>query len=355
MVTAVARKGLLLKADPITAAFRDEVKSSLAACSRPPKLVGILATTAAPSSNYAEFTRKQCDELGVNFVLKKVGAAASPDLGEGEGVEEAIIEANEDPSIHGIMVYFPIFGAQQDHYLQQVVSPLKDVEGLHFKFHYNLYHNIRFIEPKSLLAPLPSLTQLPTVTETEEPPAGTVKSIIPCTPLAIVKCLEFVGVYNKILPYGDRAYGKTITVINRSEVVGRPLAALLANDGARVISVDIDSIQEYTKRPKLSPNDSSESVTAQRYHPRHVVHPSTLTLQECLAISDVVVSAVPSPTYKVKTEWLKDGCICLNVAADKNFEKDVRDKASIYIPAVGKVTIFMLLRNLLRLQQYQEL
>lgn len=31
-----------------------------------------------------------------------------------------------------------------------------------------------------------------------------------------------------------------ITVINRSEVVGRPLAALLANDGARVLSVDID-------------------------------------------------------------------------------------------------------------------
>lgn len=33
---------------------------------------------------------------------------------------------------------------------------------------------------------------------------------------------------------------KVITVINRSEVVGRPLAALLANDGARVLSVDID-------------------------------------------------------------------------------------------------------------------
>ncbi|KDR84047.1 hypothetical protein GALMADRAFT_1340093 [Galerina marginata CBS 339.88] len=363
MTSPQTRKGLLLKADPIAAAFRDEVKGSLGQCSRPPKLVGILATTSAPSNNYAEFTRKQCEELGVEFILKKVGAATSPDLGEGEGVEEAIIEANEDPSIHGIMVYFPIFGAQQDHYLQQagffflsaVVSPLKDVEGLHFKFHYNLYHNIRFIEPKSLassvLAPPSQLTE----TETEDPPAGTVKSIIPCTPLAIVKCLEFLGVYNKILPYGDRAYGKTITVINRSEVVGRPLAALLANDGARVISVDIDSIQEYTKRPRISSNPSSESAAAQRYHPRHIVHPSNLTLEEALAISDVVVSAVPSSTYKVKTEWLKDGCICLNVAADKNFEKDVRDKASIYVPAVGKVTIFMLLRNLLRLQQYQQL
>lgn len=103
MASTEVRKGLLLKADPITAAFRDEVKGSLAQCTRPPKLVGILATTSAPSKNYAEFTRKQCEDLGVDFVLKKVGAAASPDLGEGEGVEEAIIEANEDPSIHGIM------------------------------------------------------------------------------------------------------------------------------------------------------------------------------------------------------------------------------------------------------------
>ncbi|CAA7258556.1 unnamed protein product [Cyclocybe aegerita] len=345
MSDPVARKGLLLKADPIAAAFRDEVKGTLEECSRPPKLVGILATSSAPSKSYAEFTKKQCEELGVEFVLKKTGAALDPELGEGEGVEEVIIEANEDEAVHGIMVYFPIFGAQQDHYLQQVVSPLKDVEGLHFKFHYNLYHNIRFIEPKSLLAAGMSPTA-PTETASEEPPPGTVKSIIPCTPLAIVKCLEYIGVYNKILPYGDRAYGKTVTVINRSEVVGRPLAALLANDGARVLSVDIDSIQEYTKRPKVSTNASPESVSAQRYHPRHVVHPSHLTLQECLAISDVVISAVPSVTYKVKTEWLKDGCICVNVAADKNFDKDVRDKASIYVPAVGKVTILMLLRNL---------
>lgn len=39
------------------------------------------------------------------------------------------------------------------------------------------------------------------------PPAGTVKSILPCTPLAIVKVLEHVGVYNSLLQYGDRARG----------------------------------------------------------------------------------------------------------------------------------------------------
>lgn len=333
-------KGLLLKADPIADTFRDEVKSSLAQCSRPPTLVGILGTTSAPSKFYADFTRKQCEQLGVRFVLKKVGSAESSERADGEGVEEAIVEANEDPDIDGIMVYYPIYGGQQDHYLQQIVSPLKDVEGLHSKFHYNLYHNIRFVDPKSLAPAVPAPLD-------DVAPPGTVKSILPCTPLGVVKCLEYIGVYNKILPYGDRAYGKTVTVINRSEVVGRPLAALLANDGARVFSVDIDSIQEYTKRPR-----SSEAE--RKYLPHHTAHPCNLTLQECLALSDVVISAVPNAEYKVQTKSLKEGCVTVNVAADKNFGKDVRDKASIHIPAVGKVTILMLLRNLLRLLAYKE-
>lgn len=95
---------MLLKADPIASAFRDEIKTGISQSPRPPKLVGILATSAAPSKFYAEFTKKQCDDLGVEFVLKKIGAAADPSLSEGEGVEEAIIEANNDDSVDGIMV-----------------------------------------------------------------------------------------------------------------------------------------------------------------------------------------------------------------------------------------------------------
>jgi len=222
-----------------------------------------------------------------------------------------------------------------------VVSPRKDVEGLNSKFHYNLYHNIRFIDPQSLsAATAPVDPKAP-----DQPPPGTVKSILPCTPLAIVKILESTGVYNKLLKYGDRAYGKTITVINRSEVVGRPLAALLANDGALVFSVDIGSIEEYTKRPP--------SGAVRKYHPHHISQPSNATLQECLARSDVVISAVPSAEYKVKTVELKDGCVCINVSSEKNFEKDVREKASMYLPSVGKITILMLLRNLVRMQGYR--
>ncbi|KAH9938020.1 uncharacterized protein B0H18DRAFT_1080824 [Fomitopsis serialis] len=249
------------------------------------------ASARAKLQFYAEFTQKQCIALGVEFVLKRIGPRRTRRWAEEMGC-----------------------------------VTFKDVEGLHFKFHYNLYHNIRYLDPKSLISSVPP-TSAPEPAVEDQPPAGTVKSILPCTPLAVVKCLEHIGVYNKILPYGDRAYGKP------SEVVGRPLAALLANDGARVYS-------EYTKRPQQS------SDAQRRFHPRHVVHPCTLSLQECLALSDVVVSAVPSAEYKVKTAWLKDGCVCVNVAADKNFEADVREKASMYMPTIGKVTIMMLLRNL---------
>jgi methylenetetrahydrofolate dehydrogenase (NAD+) len=96
---APAPKGILLKADNIAEPFLAEVKANLAAVpsSTTPKLVGILATaSAAPSRSYAEFTRRQCAALGIAFELREVG--------QDDGVEDAIIEANADNSVDGIMV-----------------------------------------------------------------------------------------------------------------------------------------------------------------------------------------------------------------------------------------------------------
>ena len=108
---APSPKGILLKADTIAEPFLAELKASLAnspSRSRPPKLVGILATTNAPSRSYAEFTRKQCVGLGIEFELREVGAgadgASADGTSNGDGVEEAIIEANADNTVDGIMV-----------------------------------------------------------------------------------------------------------------------------------------------------------------------------------------------------------------------------------------------------------
>lgn len=107
-------KGLLLKAESIAEPFLAEVKASLATLSRsrPPKLLGILATANAPSRSYSEFTRRQCAALGIQYELREVGAAAAgasngvvgASGADGDGVEEAIIEANGDDTIDGIMV-----------------------------------------------------------------------------------------------------------------------------------------------------------------------------------------------------------------------------------------------------------
>ena len=69
--------------------------------------------------------------------------------------------------------------------------------------------------------------------------------------------------------------------------------------------------------------------------------PPEFDIAHCLALSDVVVSAVPSATYKVPTAALKDGCVCVNVAADKNFEADVRDKVRLRVFDPQSVVVFV--------------
>ncbi|GAA6022170.1 hypothetical protein JCM11491_005114 [Sporobolomyces phaffii] len=361
--------------EQIAKPFRAAIQATTSSLNPRPKLVGILANSNAPSRAYASWTAKACEAVGIEYELREVGVVKEGrDQGTAEQgeVEEAILGANEDESVNGIMVYYPIFGPRQDGYLQQAVSPLKDVEGLNFTWLFSLYHNIRFLDPRKLalaaqvLTPSPSpapaapvptqSTSQPTpAASAEAAPPGHVKAILPCTPLAIVKTLEHCQVYNPLRPYGSRAFGRTVTVINRSEVVGRPLAALLANDGARVFSVDLDGVQEFNRR-KPAPQaaaDGEEGTNKPSFHPYHTVKKTDITLEECLNMSDVVIGGVPSKAYKIPTAQLKEGVVAINFSESKNFEADVKDKASIYCPGIGKATIVLLQRNVLRLRDYQ--
>jgi methylenetetrahydrofolate dehydrogenase (NAD+) len=76
-------------------------------------------------------------------------------------------------------------------------------------------------------------------------------------------------------------------------------------------------------------------------------------LDELLPISDVVITGVPKAGYRVPTNLLKEGVIAVNFSSWKNFEDNVRDKASIFVPSIGKVTTTMLQRNLIRLKRHQ--
>ncbi|CAM9790520.1 unnamed protein product [Phaeothamnion confervicola] len=252
-----------------------------------------------------QWTSRACEADGIRCEIIECQA---------EDLETQLDALNADPTVHGIMIYYPVFGAfpsfyggSMDDYLRDSISHTKDVEGLCFLYRRNLYHDVRFVDE-----------------------AQTQKCILPCTPLACVKILEGLGAYDSGLPVGRRLSGKVVTVINRSEIVGRPLAAMLANDGATIYSIDIDSIFIFVKGKLQHCDETPESAVRK---------------------SDIVVAGVPSKAYKLPTEWIRPGAFVLNVATYKNV-----DEAALlevpgvrYVPMVGKVTVAMLERNLLRL------
>ncbi|KAK9463017.1 uncharacterized protein V1516DRAFT_215173 [Lipomyces oligophaga] len=296
--------GKTILASSVAKLYASEIQAGLEKLGRKPKLVGFLSNSDPAARMYADWTAKSYLENGFDFELLEV---------DKEELEDHIFQANKDVSVDGIMIYFPVFGNRQDQYLQQTVASSKDVEGLTHLYVQNLYHNVRYLDE-----------------------ASTKKSILPCTPLALVKILEYLNAYNMHLPYGNRLYGKTITIVNRSEIVGRPLAALLANDGAVVYSFDVDGVQKFTRGDGIKLR-------------RHQVSDIEIPLQDAAQVSDVVITGVPADSYKFPTEYIKDGAICINFSTAKNFDKDVKSKASLYVPSIGKVTITMLMRNLLRL------
>lgn len=303
----MAQPGRTILASTIAKPFVEEIKQKVSEMDFKPKLVGFMANDDSAAEMYANWTGKTSSSLGFEFEVVKV------DKNE---LEDAIMEANSSDSVHGIMVYFPVFGDQQDQYLQQLILPEKDVEGLNLLYYKNLYHNVRFLDA----------------------PVNHKKLILPCTLLAIVKILEYLGVYNKHLHYGNRLFGKTILVVNRLEIVGRPLAALLANDGATVYLADVHNVQKFTRGSDLLLH-------------RHRVEElgPEATVEAIAPQCDVVITGVPSDAYKFPHEVVAPGSVVINFLSSKNFDDAIKTRAGLYVPLIGTVTIAMLLRNLLRL------
>jgi methylenetetrahydrofolate dehydrogenase (NADP+)/methenyltetrahydrofolate cyclohydrolase len=285
----------------VARAFRAELRKEIAALPEPLKLVGLLCAEHGPSVTYAEYTRKGCEDVGVLFDLRHV-----PRL----GMEAELLAANQDPHVHGILIYYPVFGTEQDRYLRDLVEPLKDIEGLHTFWARCLYENRRFLDE-----------------------AKTQKAILPCTPLAILKLLDAAGASHPERP--RPLAGLRACIFNRSEVVGRPLASMMANDGAEVVSFDIDGPLLFVPGPR----DGA-----------HELRETSLDRASALAQADIVISGVPNRAFPlISAQELREGAICLNFSTLKNFSDDVPEKAAAFIPRVGPMTVTMALRNTLRL------
>jgi 5,10-methylene-tetrahydrofolate dehydrogenase/methenyl tetrahydrofolate cyclohydrolase len=285
----------------VAATFRAQLRADVAALPEPLTLLGLLAEGDAPSATYAEYTRKGCDETGIRFMLRAVTPTTC---------ERAVREAGDDASVHGILVYYPIAGAEPDGWLRELVDPRKDIEGLHSFWARCLYENRRFVDAARIK-----------------------RAILPSTPLAILKLLEAAGATDssKSAPLS----GVRACIFNRSPVVGEPLAAMMANDGAEVVSFDVDG-------PKL--------FVPAGDHDAHGTRKTDVSRAEALARAHVVITGVPSRTFPlVRADEIREGAICLNFSTLRNFADDVREKASAYVPRVGPMTVTMALRNTVRL------
>lgn len=164
-----------LAASPFRAEISSTIERMLASggLKHRPKLVGFLANGDVAAKKYAEWTSRACKADGIEFELRE---CAPNDL------ELELKRANEDEAVHGIMVYYPCFGSlpsfyggSMDDYIRDCVAVEKDVEGLCMTYRRNLYRNVRH---------LPYLDGSP----------SPYKSLLPCTPLAIIKVLEHLKV-----------------------------------------------------------------------------------------------------------------------------------------------------------------
>ena len=326
--------------------------------SRPPqiKLVGILAT-----NNTHPITDEDCnlssdnDSHGNELYSEQIASICSVDgityepwrvPPTRESIERAIQHANERLDVHGILVFYPIenldrgddnegncsargpykckstgvFYKSMDDYFRDMVSPEKDVEGYRRK-------GLRMRKSEDAHD------------DTVLTAAEDLGPIYPCTALAVFRVLESfqLSLNAKTGSHPKLFEGKTMTIINRSEVLGLPLATMLSNQGATVYSIDIDSIYQFMPMGEVRIRREQASKT----------------MEECVRQSSAVITGVPSHSFRVPTEWIDENATLINVATESNFEEEEVAKlpSVTYVPHVGRVTVAALEHNLCLLHQ----
>ena len=229
------------------------------------------------SLQYRELIHRDAAKLGVD--------AHDFEAQDEEELLAQIGRLNADASMTGIMVFYPIGGRKPDEDIMDLVSPIKDVEGLHS---INLGYLIKF---KQFLD--------------EE---HKVKCVVPATAKAVVKTLQHFEV---------PVAGRFVTIVNNSMRVGKPLGLMLENLGATVVKC----------YDRTRPED----------------------LQDCLRRADIVISAVPDPAFKIDASWIKPGAAVVDVSYQGNIDVGaLHDPSCVTAPdnRIGQVTRAMMFVNL---------
>lgn len=153
-----------------------------------PGLAVILVGDDPASQVYVRNKLRACEQVGINARLHHLPADSTQ-----EAVAGTIQACNDDPSVHGILLQWPVPAGLDYRALIEMISPAKDVDGFHpINGGYLMAGEPRFIS---------------------------------CTPLGIMHMLE---------AYDIDVAGKHAVVVGRSLIVGRPMALLLLAQDATV-------------------------------------------------------------------------------------------------------------------------
>lgn len=229
------------------------------------------------SSIYVNNKIKKCEKVGIHTELYHLEDSISEDE-----LLQLIDELNKRDDINGILLQSPIPKHIDINKCFNKISPLKDIDGFSKESCGNLF-------------------------------LGN-KSFVSCTPKGVIRLLDYYNIELK---------GKNVCLINRSNIVGKPLFHLLIERDATVT----------------------------------MCHSKTVNLKEHTKNADIVISAVGKPNF-ITEDMIKDGAVVIDVGisrvdgkvvGDVDFE-NVSKKTSYITPVpggVGPMTIAMVLENIL--------
>ncbi len=257
---------------------------------RPPCLAVILVGDDAPSQIYVNRKTKTCEEVGIRSIRRHLKATVSED-----DLLKEIDRLNVNPEVDGILVQLPLPGHINASRVMRWVDPCKDVDGFH---------------PENVGKML----------------IGEEDGFFPCTPLGIMTLIQSTDIE---LP------GKHIVIVGRSNIVGKPLAAMLLQKGKGI----------------------DATVT--------VAHRFSRDLKEITSQADILVVAIGVPR-KITGDMIKEGAAVIDVGinriedlarksgsrlvGDVDFEA-AQEKCSYITPVpggVGPMTIASLMQNTLK-------
>jgi methylenetetrahydrofolate dehydrogenase (NADP+)/methenyltetrahydrofolate cyclohydrolase len=263
----------------IAAKIRGELTAEVAALKGQgviPGLAVVLVGEDPASKVYVSMKEKACADVGIFSDEHKLSAETT------EAELLALIDRlNADPRINGILVQLPLPKQINTDKVLEAISPAKDVDGFH---PYNVGR---------LMVGKPTFQ--------------------PCTPYGVMIMLKESGV---------ELAGKSVVVVGRSNIVGKPVAMMCLQQHATVT----------------------------------ICHSRTKNLADVVRSADVVIAAVGVPEM-IKGEWIKEGAIVIDVGVNRVGEKklvgDVEyaaaaERAAAITPVpggVGPMTITMLLYN----------